>query len=35
DPADVANAVTFLCRPESWWIHGAVIDVDGGQNKSV
>ncbi|MBY0459319.1 MAG: SDR family oxidoreductase [Gemmataceae bacterium] len=35
DPADVANAVTFLCRPESRWIHGAVIDVDGGQNKSV
>lgn len=35
DPADVANAATFLCRPESRWIHGAVIDVDGGQNKSV
>jgi 3-oxoacyl-[acyl-carrier protein] reductase len=35
EPADVANVVTFLCRPESRWIHGAVIDVDGGQNKSV
>lgn len=35
EPADVANVVTFLCRPESRWIHGTVIDVDGGQNKSV
>ena len=34
-PSDVANLATFLCRPESRWIHGAIIDVDGGQNKSV
>lgn len=35
EPSDVANLATFLCRPESRWIHGAIIDVDGGQNKSV
>lgn len=35
DPADVANVVAFLCRPASRWVHGAALDVDGGQNKSV
>lgn len=35
DPSDVANVVSFLCRAESRWIHGTIIDVDGGQNKSV
>ncbi len=35
EPADVANVVEFLCRPESRWLHGLVIDVDGGQNKSL
>ncbi len=35
EPSDVANVVEFLCRPESRWLHGLVIDVDGGQNKSL
>lgn len=35
EPADVANVVEFLCKPESRWMHGTVIDVDGGQNKSL
>lgn len=35
EASDVANVATFLCRPESRWMHGVIIDVDGGQNKSV
>jgi 3-oxoacyl-[acyl-carrier protein] reductase len=35
EPADVANVVEFLCHPDSRWLHGLVIDVDGGQNKSL
>ncbi|AVX06231.1 2-dehydro-3-deoxy-D-gluconate 5-dehydrogenase KduD [Maritalea myrionectae] len=30
DPADIAGAVTFLCMPASTYIHGAVLNVDGG-----
>jgi NAD(P)-dependent dehydrogenase (short-subunit alcohol dehydrogenase family) len=35
EPADVAELVTFLATEEARWIHGAIIDVDGGQNKGV
>ena len=28
---DVASMVLFLCRPESSWISGQVISVDGGR----
>jgi NAD(P)-dependent dehydrogenase (short-subunit alcohol dehydrogenase family) len=34
-PSDVASVVAFLCSEDSRWVHGAIIDVDGGQNKSV
>lgn len=34
EPKDVANFVTFLCLPDSRWMHGTITDVDGGQNKS-
>jgi len=34
-PSDIANLAFFLTQEESRWIHGAIIDVDGGQNKSV
>lgn len=29
-PADIAGAITFLCLPESEYLSGAVIPVDGG-----
>ncbi|MFW6094350.1 MAG: SDR family NAD(P)-dependent oxidoreductase [Pseudomonadota bacterium] len=32
EPADIADAVRFLCGPESRWITGAVLSVDGGQH---
>lgn len=35
EPADIAAMVHFLCTPEARWVHGAIIDVDGGENKSV
>ena len=31
-PADVAQAARFLAGPESAWITGEVLDVDGGQH---
>ncbi len=30
DPADIAGAATYLCTPASAYIHGAVLNVDGG-----
>lgn len=35
EPADVANVVAFLCSEQSRWMQGAIVDVDGGQNKGV
>ncbi len=29
---DIANAVRFLCGPESSWVTGTVLSVDGGQH---
>jgi NAD(P)-dependent dehydrogenase (short-subunit alcohol dehydrogenase family) len=29
-PADIAQAVVFCCSPESYWVNGQVIHVDGG-----
>ena len=35
EPSDVAELVAFLATEEARWIHGTIIDIDGGQNKSV
>ncbi len=31
-PEDVANVIALLSRPEAYWINGAVIRVDGGED---
>ena len=35
EPGDVAEVVVFLATEEARWIHGAIVDIDGGENKSV
>ena len=35
EPGDVAELVAFLATEEARWIHGAIIDVDGGQYKGL
>jgi 3-oxoacyl-[acyl-carrier protein] reductase len=35
EPSDIAGVVAFLCSEESRWMQGSIVDVDGGQNKSV
>lgn len=32
EPGDIGNAVRFLCGPESSWITGVVLSVDGGHH---
>jgi 3-oxoacyl-[acyl-carrier protein] reductase len=34
-PDDIAQLVGFLSSEASRWIHGAIIDIDGGQTKAV
>lgn len=35
EPSDVADVVAFLASERSRWMQGSIVDVDGGQNKSV
>lgn len=32
-PDDIANAIAFLFAPESFWITGTALRVDGGETK--
>lgn len=35
EPSDIAGVVAFLCSAESRWMQGAIVDVDGGQNRGI
>jgi 3-oxoacyl-[acyl-carrier protein] reductase len=34
-PADVAGLVTFIASPRGRWLHGATIDMDGGEVRAL
>jgi NAD(P)-dependent dehydrogenase (short-subunit alcohol dehydrogenase family) len=35
EPEDVANLAAFMVSPESRYMQGAFIDLDGGQTKTI
>jgi NAD(P)-dependent dehydrogenase (short-subunit alcohol dehydrogenase family) len=35
EPEDVANLAAFLVSPQSRYMQGALIDLDGGQTKTI
>jgi NAD(P)-dependent dehydrogenase (short-subunit alcohol dehydrogenase family) len=35
EPEDVANLAAFVLSPQSRFLHGALIDLDGGQTKTI
>jgi NAD(P)-dependent dehydrogenase (short-subunit alcohol dehydrogenase family) len=35
EPEDIAHLVTFLVSPEGRFLHGSLIDADGGQTKTI
>ncbi len=35
EPAEVANAVAFLASPVSAYCHGSLLDIDGGQTRTL
>ncbi len=34
-PEEIARAVAFLASPHSGYIHGAILDIDGGQTRAL
>lgn len=35
EPAEIARAVAFLASPQAAYFHGSVLDVDGGQTRTL
>ena len=35
EPEDVANLVAYITGPDGRFLHGALVDLDGGQTKSI
>ena len=35
EPEDIAHLVTFVVSPEGRFLHGSLIDIDGGQTKTI
>ena len=35
EPEDIANLVAFVVSPEGRFLHGAMIDMDGGSTKTI
>ncbi|MBV9390798.1 MAG: SDR family oxidoreductase, partial [Verrucomicrobia bacterium] len=35
EPEDIANLVTYIVSPQGRFVHGALIDIDGGQTKTI
>ena len=35
DPAEIGRAVAFLASPQTAYIHGAILDVDGGATRTL
>ena len=35
EPEEIARAVAFLVSPQAAYIHGAVLDIDGGATKTL
>jgi NAD(P)-dependent dehydrogenase (short-subunit alcohol dehydrogenase family) len=35
EPEDVANLAAFMVSPQSRYMQGALIDLDGGQTKTI
>jgi 3-oxoacyl-[acyl-carrier protein] reductase len=35
EPEDIANLAAFLLSPHSRYMQGAMVDIDGGQTKTL